>query len=154
MYLEYLWAATINQLRSDLRGDKRLFPADGSKKMELFKLILATFRKEISNETSEEIVNKLMSLLVEIIQKTEPLFYRRQLIEIIYECELLFERFITLELKKGITSHRKLAVFNKLRLIFKFLYRLYNIDNVIFIICNLLCSIKYDYFKIGLKFYD
>ena len=101
-----------------MRGDKRLFPADGTKKMELLKLILATFRKEISNETSDDITNKLIALLVEIIQKTEPLFYRRQLIEIIYECELLFERFITLELKKGITIQRKFAVFNKLRPVF------------------------------------
>ena len=101
-----------------MRGDKRLFPADGSKKMELLKLVLATFRKEISNETSADIANMLVALLVEIIQKTEPLFYRRQLIEIIYECELLFERFITLELKKGITIQRKFAVFNKLRPVF------------------------------------
>ena len=101
-----------------MRGDKRLFPADGSKKMELLKLVLATFRKEISNETSADIANMLIALLVEIIQKTEPLFYRRQLIEIIYECELLFERFITLELKKGITIQRKFAVFNKLRAVF------------------------------------
>jgi len=101
-----------------LRGNKRLFPADGTKKMELLKLILATFRKEISNDTSDDITNQLIALLVEIIQKTEPLFYRRQLIEIIYECELLFERFITLELKKGITIQRKYAVFNKLRPVF------------------------------------
>ena len=114
-YLDFLWTAIINQLRNDLRGVKRLFPADGTKKMELFKLVLATFRKEITNETSDDITNKLIALLVEIIQKTEPLFYRRQLIEIIYECELLFERFITLELKKGITIQRKFAVFNKLR---------------------------------------
>ena len=86
--------------------------------MELLKLILATFRKEISNDTSDDITNQLIALLVEIIQKTEPLFYRRQLIEIIYECELLFERFITLELKKGITIQRKYAVFNKLRPVF------------------------------------
>lgn len=114
-YLDFLWTAIINQLKNDLRGVKRLFPADGTKKMELFKLVLATFRKEITNETSDDITNKLIALLVEIIQKTEPLFYRRQLIEIIYECELLFERFITLELKKGITIQRKFAVFNKLR---------------------------------------
>ena len=117
-YLDFLWTAIINQLRNDLRGVKRLFPADGTKKMELFKLVLATFRKEITNETSDDITNKLIALLVEIIQKTEPLFYRRQLIEIIYECELLFERFITLELKKGITIQRKFAVFNKLRPVF------------------------------------
>ena len=117
-YLDFLWTAIINQLKNDLRGVKRLFPADGTKKMELFKLVLATFRKEITNETSDDITNKLIALLVEIIQKTEPLFYRRQLIEIIYECELLFERFITLELKKGITIQRKFAVFNKLRPVF------------------------------------
>ena len=117
--LEYLWASIITQLRSDLSGGKSLFPADGSKRMELFKLTLATFRNEISNETSDDIVNKMMALLVEVIQKTEPYFYRRQLVEIIYECELLFERFITLELKKSITIQRKLAVFNKLRTVFK-----------------------------------
>ena len=117
--LEYLWASIITQLRSDLRGGKSLFPADGSKRMELFKLNLSTFRKQISNETSDDIVNKMMALLVEVIQKTEPYFYRRQLVEIIYECELLFERFITLELKKSITIQRKLAVFNKLRTVFK-----------------------------------
>ena len=117
-YLDFLWTGIINLLKNDLRGVKRLFPADGTKKMELFKLVLATFRKEISNETSDDITNKLIALLVEIIQKTEPLFYRRQLIEIIYECELLFERFITLELKKGITIQRKFAVFNYLRPVF------------------------------------